>query len=523
MTKYRAGVLNGLSSEDNYDIALSGVKDQREGIMQLAAEAKQREKDHMVLSQQMSEYLGQFQNLEFDDIDIGKVREMEKMERKKIADSIRKNGGDVKKFLKSGGYEKLQQYASNIKNSDAYKNGMKSAYNYKLLLENVIKKPENVAHKVNVNVNGEERFVHPYEAVQLKQQGLIDVLPYAGHFKKPELERMTQFFKSHHAPDTIYGRQVTPNELQGYMNSLGLPEWYSQDFVARETANFNPQLAPWEGNKDYLFHWGQNEAAMNRIASAAQQSQKEKPEPYFPITNDVIPTDQAYNPKGIELLAENPSYAGNGTRSRRLTNVPAGQAFTDGTINTVFGDARVLQGSVTNPRTNAALTGHNEGEVFSETAFVRLANGQMEAVKFDANSFGGLNIFGNQAETIDNVAGQNHKMYMTSKGVAPKLVQWSTDVVDLVGNGLNTDAEGYVGMGKAVLSVDPDMFTKDGWARYFPGQPQKTAASKQGIVMEVYIPYEQGFSKRARAVNRPEGGGQSTVKSSEEAVLGSFE
>lgn len=252
---------NALRGVDDFGIALKGIEMEQRSSEYIDQASKQDHNEYMLLQQQMAEYMDQFKNLPITDQDMAKVKAVESAERTKLANAIRENGGDVRKFLVSGGFNQLKAYGSNVRNSQAMRtairNGMNITLANKMLIED-----QKVAHRVRVPINGKMEEV-PYDvALDMYDKGQIEELPFRGGFDAWNEAETIKFFRSM-ASDIGPMRQVHPNELKVFLDTQKkFPSWYVNEIVANYEKNvFNPNALTDRKNP---FNWGENSDMLDR-------------------------------------------------------------------------------------------------------------------------------------------------------------------------------------------------------------------------------------------------------------------
>lgn len=165
----------------------------------------------------------------------------EKEERQRIVDKLREYGGDVRKFMAYGGSTMLAEYASNIRNSKEWNNGIQSKLNEQLIREHVINKGL-VPHRVRVTKDGQEQEIPLEDAISAyngqNPDFKLDHLPYAGAFTPVDMNAVHQSINQQVDPHaTLEERmngvqtEMRPETLEEMMKAQNYADWYITNTV----------------------------------------------------------------------------------------------------------------------------------------------------------------------------------------------------------------------------------------------------------------------------------------------------
>lgn len=150
--------------------------------------AAQQEAEAMKMEEYMNQYTTMMQELDVLKEDQGRVQQAEETARQDIVAGLAKYNGDIRKFMASGGITKLNQYKTNVLNSEEYKNALSNKQNQALWLQDRAK-GNRFIKKVAVDVPGvdengnettQQQKLSMEEQMALFKEGKISQINYNG-------------------------------------------------------------------------------------------------------------------------------------------------------------------------------------------------------------------------------------------------------------------------------------------------------------------------------------------------------
>lgn len=151
----------------------------------------------------------------FSDVDINRVKQVEEEAKKSVYNSIKANGGDLKRFYLTGGAKTLNDYKNSVVNSNEYNNAL---YNKNVidtyakdLAEGKLIKKTNIV----VKQGGKEKeiTVSQPEMMQLFKENKVSRLSYSGAEKPVDIND-DYFSKKGHPNNRYEPTRVSVDELR---------------------------------------------------------------------------------------------------------------------------------------------------------------------------------------------------------------------------------------------------------------------------------------------------------------------
>lgn len=276
--------VRSMNVEKDYSIALEGQKAEREALNRAQDNLRKDQQEFDAFSQEINNQMSQFGKLDMHPNDVEAIRGVEKSARQKVAELLRKHGGDVRAFMRAGGGKgALNAYANTVKESPEYQTGILTAQTYKMADE-AIKKNE-LPHMVNVGEPDAPNYIPFQEAVVLQQQKkLKGGLHWNGSFKPIQFADIAPLIRQipNMSPDV---REATPEEVRGMLMARDMPREYVEQMVKTYTNDMygkgkgkNPLMV--DGNADVR---RSADMAANRNAELAKEIVKAE------AKNSVVP------------------------------------------------------------------------------------------------------------------------------------------------------------------------------------------------------------------------------------------
>lgn len=188
-----AALYQALSYKDNFAERSANRR------MELDLAARQQQMAEGQLAQQTAaqqgviDYVSKVSDFsQFQEQDAEKLKKLEEDQRSNIASSIRDAGGDVRRWMLTGGMTQLTDYRNAVMNSNEMKNAVTTKTNIGRWAADQQENRYIRSGVVKTN-DGKEMQVSQDQAYQLYQEGKLDYLPYFGsedNIKLPVIEMM---------------------------------------------------------------------------------------------------------------------------------------------------------------------------------------------------------------------------------------------------------------------------------------------------------------------------------------------
>ena len=237
---------------DNMAIALQGERDSREAVMIMKQQADQELQAQLEYQSLVSKSMADItKDMTLTDNGAKEVRAVEQAERQKIADFLRQHDGNIQKAMVYGLQNKLQEYATNVKQAAAPH--VLAATNLMIAHKQVLEQgmyPNRVRIEDQTDPRGWREI--PFEQqVQMYERGELKTVQYSGAFKGVDHQKIIQYYNNTPAPGEIESREVSPQELRGMLVNYQYPEWYIKEMVSNYESEFYKK-------KNNPYRWAEN-------------------------------------------------------------------------------------------------------------------------------------------------------------------------------------------------------------------------------------------------------------------------
>jgi len=219
--------------------------------------AQQNLQKQMQMEEGMQSAFDAMANLDVLTEDGDRIKALERESRKKIVQGVAKYGGDLAKYMASGGVSDLHQYKNSIMQSEEYKNAVANKINLKAYMDDrskdLFEKQTTVDAPVIDPKTGQTIMVptkmNMAQQLSLFQQGKINRLNYAGAEKKIDLG-IEDFNKMIKDPSKPYSKDniVTMSEVYEKALSKGASEEQASYQAKKYAAMIQQGGQPWNWN-----------------------------------------------------------------------------------------------------------------------------------------------------------------------------------------------------------------------------------------------------------------------------------
>lgn len=190
------GLLTALQGKDNWQ----QKRTDRETDMRYAIGnqklAEQQLQDQLKAGQDITNIYNEAQKLKVLDPDIIKIREKDQELRKDIYEGIKKFGGNVSQYLKSGGYENLQKYKNDLFNSKELTSGLRRMKDYGAIQKDY--EAGKILRPITEDVNGSTMRYDPMKRADDFLTGKATDFSYRGGYDPVSMDLRESF-------STLYG------------------------------------------------------------------------------------------------------------------------------------------------------------------------------------------------------------------------------------------------------------------------------------------------------------------------------
>lgn len=198
------------------------------------------QKQHLA-GQQMQEYMNTVGKLKLLDPAIERVRAVNDELTRPIQEGIRNAGGDIKKYMLSGGINQLQKYKEQLINNPTVQKDLMSAFNYN-------KYSTDVQAGLVPRGNAQEDF-------QNYSKGTADYFQYQGGYKAPDLTNARKYFGETFGADKYAEQKVDPQTFYQFAlqeaKKENLNQNDAQQFAIQSAQQY--QNAVNQGAQPYMF------------------------------------------------------------------------------------------------------------------------------------------------------------------------------------------------------------------------------------------------------------------------------
>lgn len=191
------GILSMLQGQDNWAEKRASKARELQYASLMSRMAEQDLQQQQLAGQQAQEYMNAVGKLKLLDPAIERVRKVNDELVNPIMESLRNAGGDIKRYMLSGGINQLQQYKEKLMNNPTVQKDLMSAYNYN-------------RYSMDMQAGLTPRG-NAGEDYQKYSKGEADYFGYGGGYQAPDLNGIGKYFG-----DTFGADQYTPQSAKPY-------------------------------------------------------------------------------------------------------------------------------------------------------------------------------------------------------------------------------------------------------------------------------------------------------------------
>tara|TARA_R110002020_G_scaffold2532_13_gene12199 strand:+ start:2323 stop:4032 length:1710 start_codon:yes stop_codon:yes gene_type:complete len=215
------GLYSALRVNEDFDSKREYKRLENESLAQQIGISSLVQKEQEAAQQSYSEYMDEVSKMDVLPQSKKSVMKLIKEKQEPIVQRLAEFSGDYEKFMYAGGHELLTQFKNDVAESDVVKNAMLSKLSY---VRGITAEDDPNLWTRPVNVEGRDANGQPmlYEnipwkkAQELFDDGLVDVLPYAGSIKAPQMSKYFEFMKKNlkDANSPYTAQLMTPSDYQ---------------------------------------------------------------------------------------------------------------------------------------------------------------------------------------------------------------------------------------------------------------------------------------------------------------------
>jgi hypothetical protein len=415
-------VYEGARRGDSNPMAIA-LQAEQQNVQLVREMAQQSEKEVAEMSRYqelMAKAFSEVSNMELPGPSKTRLIALEKAERAKVIEKLRSHGGDIRKFMAYGGSTVLADYASAIKNSQEWQDGMQSKTNQALIQKQIVEGGL-IPHKVKVkDADGNMKEIFLEDAIAAYNGDdpnlKVDVLPFGGGFRGVDEQKLFDYVTKSADPwatvsDLMSGqdREVAPEQMEKILRDSGLPDWYVGDYVTnyrnkyygkaqRDKTGRVQRVNPFVWAKDPRYiGMAQDIAHRRAMAEAAMEKAKATQDKGWTgtaIENFVVPEGQAEPTAWANVAPSTTPLNGQPYKEKTIseaTEFDMGKSV--GSVSVVYfklGDQLIPVGDVsahgqTDPLTGQPIRGmfenENEGVPYGTFQFSQIVGGQKNHIK----------------------------------------------------------------------------------------------------------------------------------------------
>lgn len=215
------GLYSALRVNEDFDSKREYKRLENESLAQQIGISSLVQKEQEAAQESYSEYMDEVSKMDVLPQSKKSVMKLIKEKQEPIVQRLAEFSGDYEKFMYAGGHELLTQFKNDVAESDVVKNAMLSKLSY---VRGITAEDDPNLWTRPVNVEGRDANGQPmlYEnipwkkAQELFDDGLVDVLPYAGSIKAPQMSKYFEFMKKNlkDANSPYTAQLMTPSDYQ---------------------------------------------------------------------------------------------------------------------------------------------------------------------------------------------------------------------------------------------------------------------------------------------------------------------
>ena len=215
------GLYSALRVNEDFDSKREYKRLENESLANQIGISSLVQKEQEAAQQSYSEYMDEVSKMDVLPQSKKSVMKLIKEKQEPIVQRLAEFSGDYEKFMYAGGHELLTQFKNDVAESDVVKNAMLSKLSY---VRGITAEDDPNLWTRPVNVEGRDANGQPmlYEnipwkkAQELFDDGLVDVLPYAGSIKAPQMSKYFEFMKKNlkDANSPYTAQLMTPSDYQ---------------------------------------------------------------------------------------------------------------------------------------------------------------------------------------------------------------------------------------------------------------------------------------------------------------------
>lgn len=174
------GLLTALQGKDNWQQKRADRETDMRYALGNQKLAEQQLQDQLKAGQDITNIYNEAQKLKVLDPDIVKIREKDIELRNPIYEGIKKFGGNVNQYLKSGGYQELQKYKNDLFNSKELTDGLRRMADYSQMQKDY--ESGKILRPITEDKNGSTMRYDPMERADEFLNGKADDFSYKGGY-----------------------------------------------------------------------------------------------------------------------------------------------------------------------------------------------------------------------------------------------------------------------------------------------------------------------------------------------------